>query len=48
MLGVKRAVESATNESPRIDYTQIGFLPLLHTVRRMNQSAVTSYLLTSN
>lgn len=37
MLGAEGAVGSAKNESLRIDYTQIGFLPLLHTVRRMKK-----------
>lgn len=37
MLGVEGAVGSATYESPRIDYTQIVFLLLLHTVRRMKK-----------
>lgn len=37
MLGAEGAVGSATIESPRIHYTQIGFPPLLHTVRRMKK-----------
>ncbi|XP_064221876.1 gem-associated protein 2 isoform X4 [Aotus nancymaae] len=38
------AVGPATNESPGIDYVQIGFPPLLSIVSRMNQATVTSVL----
>ncbi|KAK1345529.1 hypothetical protein QTO34_007987 [Cnephaeus nilssonii] len=37
-------VEPAKNESPGIDYIQIGFPPLLSIVSRMNQATVTSVL----
>ncbi|XP_036912297.1 gem-associated protein 2 isoform X2 [Sturnira hondurensis] len=38
------AVGPAKNESPGIDYIQIGFPPLLSIVSRMNQATVTSVL----
>ncbi|KAM5339479.1 gem-associated protein 2 isoform 1-T1 [Glossophaga mutica] len=38
------AVGQAKNESPGIDYVQIGFPPLLSIVSRMNQATVTSVL----
>ncbi|XP_054986788.1 gem-associated protein 2 isoform X3 [Sorex araneus] len=43
-LFVKGAVGPVTNESPGIDYVQIGFPPLLSIVSRMNQATVTSVL----
>ncbi|XP_019500216.1 PREDICTED: gem-associated protein 2 [Hipposideros armiger] len=43
-LCVEGAVGPAKNESPGIDYIQIGFPPLLSIVSRMNQATVTSVL----
>ncbi|XP_021501447.1 gem-associated protein 2 isoform X3 [Meriones unguiculatus] len=37
-------VGPSTNESPGIDYVQIGFPPLLSIVSRMNQATITSVL----
>ncbi|KAM5178232.1 gem-associated protein 2 isoform 3-T3 [Callospermophilus lateralis] len=43
-LCAEGAIGPATNESPGIDYVQIGFPPLLSIVSRMNQATVTSVL----
>ncbi|XP_023377963.1 gem-associated protein 2 isoform X1 [Pteropus vampyrus] len=43
-LCAEGAVGPAKNESPGIDYIQIGFPPLLSIVSRMNQATVTSVL----
>lgn len=43
-LCAEGAVGPSTNESPGIDYVQIGFPPLLSIVSRMNQATVTSVL----
>ncbi|OBS57630.1 hypothetical protein A6R68_11244, partial [Neotoma lepida] len=43
-LCAEGAIGPSTNESPGIDYVQIGFPPLLSIVSRMNQATVTSVL----
>ncbi|XP_007641783.1 gem-associated protein 2 isoform X3 [Cricetulus griseus] len=43
-LYAEGAIGPSTNESPGIDYVQIGFPPLLSIVSRMNQATVTSVL----